>query len=484
MSAGDLILLLPIITLTTAILILLLLIAFYRHLALSCGFAALGLLATLGIIIILAVQDHVGQVTALLSIDRYGLLFAALISLASLLICIMSYGYQLRRGENQDEFYVLLLLSTLGAIILTHSIHFASLILGLELLGIAIYSLISYPNKGLLSLEAALKYIILSGVSSAFILFGTALLYAVLGSLSFSEMQPDQLPPGSQDRLFILLGTAMLLAGMGFKLSLVPFHMWTPDVYGGAPAPVAGFLAAVSKSAIFAVLLRLFISMNTYQLETVMTLLFWFALLSMLVGNLLALLQNQVKRLLAYSSIAQLGYLMVAFIAAGSIGGTQFAIEAVAFFLVAYVLTTVGAFGVVTVLNAGSEWEDDRLEYYAGLFWRRPWLALFFTIMMLSLAGIPLTAGFIGKFYLLGTAIESALWPLIVVLVIGSGIGLYYYLRIILIMTEKNKPAPSQASIPKTGSWAIAGVTLLILFLGIYPTPLISWITEMAKAVT
>ena len=331
------------------------------------------------------------------------------------------------------------------------------------------------------SVEAALKYLILSGVSSAIVLFGIALLFAALGTLSFSGMSSAAADPGSSS-LFVLIGTTMILAGIGFKLSLVPFHMWTPDVYEGAPAPATAFLATVSKGAIFAVLLRFFLSFDGYQYQSIVDGLFWIALLSIILGNLLALMQNNIKRVLAYSSIAHIGYLMVAFIAASIASGKQLAVEASIFFLIAYFATTVGAFGVICIMSGNqSDNDNDKLQAYEGLFWRQPMLAVFFSAMLLSLAGIPLTLGFIGKFYIIAAGVEAELWSLLGAVVIGSGIGLFYYLRIIFTMTKRSE-SNEEISIPATGGWALGAVTLLLVVLGVYPTPIVQWVSAVARS--
>lgn len=479
MTTIDLLAISPLITLTSVILIVMMQIAFARHLGLTTLVSALGLVLTQANIVWVALNMAPRYVTPLIVVDPYALLFSGLIITASFFICLLAYSYHQSRGEKQDEFLMLLLLSTLGGLTLAHSAHFASFILGLELVGVSLYAMISYPTRGLFSLEAALKYLILSGVSSAFILFGIALLFAVTGTLSFQEIGKVVSDNGD---LFMLIGAAMILAGIGFKLSLVPFHMWTPDVYEGAPAPATAFLATASKGGIFAVLLRFFLSFDGYQFETILESLFWVALLSILVGNLLAVMQDKIKRVLAYSSIAHLGYLLVAFIAAGVAGGKQLAIEASIFFLMAYFVTTVGAFGVVSIMSgAATDHDNDGLRAYEGLFWRRPLLATFFSAMLLSLAGIPLTMGFIGKFYIFAAGVESGLWTLLAAVVVGSGIGLFYYLRIIFTMT-KQTDAEEEIEIPVTGGWAMGAVSLLLLVLGVYPTPVVEWVETVARA--
>ena len=484
MNLLDLLALMPIIILTSVILIMMIVIAFARNLVLTCLTACFGLALTLASILWVASNMEPRSVTPLMTVDAYALLFSTLIVAGSFFIMLTSYSYHATRGGKQDEFMLLLLLSALGGMVLAHAAHFASFILGLELVGISLYAMISYPGRGLLPLEAALKYLILSGVSSAIILFGIALLFAVTGSLSFEGMSSAS-AESANGSVFILFGMAMVLAGIAFKLSLVPFHMWTPDVYEGAPAPATAFLATVSKGGIFAVLFRFFLSFDGFQYETILTGLLWVSLLSILVGNLLAVMQNRIKRVLAYSSIAHLGYLLVAFIAASIDGGKLLAIEASLFFLVAYFVTTIGAFGVVSIMSGNPNEngrDNDDLSDYEGLFWRRPLLATFFTGMLLSLAGIPLTIGFVGKFYIFAAGVESELWTLLIAVVVGSGIGLFYYLRIIFAMTKRTVDE-TEIVIPAVGGWGLGLLSVALLAFGIYPAPVVDWVLLVARSV-
>ncbi|HEX5841428.1 MAG TPA: NADH-quinone oxidoreductase subunit N, partial [Pseudomonas sp.] len=274
------------------------------------------------------------------------------------------------------------------------------------------------------------------------------------------------------------IGIGMMLVGLAFKLSLVPFHLWTPDVYEGSPAPVAAFLATASKVAVFAVLLRL------YQISPVTAggwlneLLTVIAIASILFGNLLALLQNNLKRLLGYSSIAHFGYLLVALIASKGL-----AVEAVGVYLATYVLTSLGAFGVITLMSTPYNGRDcDALYEYRGLFWRRPYLTAVLTVMMLSLAGIPLTAGFIGKFYVVAAGVQSQQWWLLGALVLGSAIGVFYYLRVMvtLFMVEPNlrrHDAPLHWG-QQAGGLMLLFVALLAFVLGVYPQPLLELVQQ------
>jgi NADH-quinone oxidoreductase subunit N len=355
--------------------------------------------------------------------------------------------------------------------------------LGLETLSISLFVLIGYPLKQTRPLEAAIKYLILSGVSSAFLLMGMALIYAQCGELTFSGIghfitsQPAMNP-------MILSGIILIVAGLGFKLSLVPFHLWTPDVYEGAPAPITAFIATVSKGAVFVLLLRFFVSSGNYANTSILNVFSVIAVITILAGNLLALLQKNVKRLLAYSSIAHMGYLLVAFIASGSIA-PALAVESITFYLVAYFITTLGALGVVSVLST-PQTEADDIAIYSGLFWRRPWLAGAFTLMLLSLAGIPLTAGFIGKFYIFTCGADARLWGLLIAIIVGSGLGLYYYLKIIVVMSM-NVDATVIKSEEFSREWIsssiLATLSLLIIWLGIYPNQIVNLLQTVSNTI-
>jgi NADH-quinone oxidoreductase subunit N len=269
-----------------------------------------------------------------------------------------------------------------------------------------------------------------------------------------------------------LVGVGLIVTGFGFKLALVPFHLWTPDVYQGAPAPVTAFVATVSKGAMLALLVRVFARVDVAAQEGLFVSFAVLAVASMAAGNLLALLQDNVKRMLAYSSIAHLGYLLVAFLASGGLAAT-----AVAFYLVAYFVAMIGAFGVVAVLSGG-EREAEHLDDYRGLFARRPWLAGLFTGMLLSLAGIPLTAGFVGKFFVTVAAGSAALWALLIVMMVTSGVGLFYYLRVVVAMFMQpaavEAPEEGALPVPLTATLTLAMLAAVLLGLGVFPGPLLA----------
>jgi NADH-quinone oxidoreductase subunit N len=466
LTTPDLIALSPLIVLACATIVIMLVIAARRNHALTM---VLTLLADAGAFASLFVVSRgvSRQVAALLIMDDYSLFYMALIFAASLVVTLLAYSYLERRREQCEEFYLVLLLATLGSAVLVASTHFVSFFLGLEILSVSLYVLIAYQRSSELSIEAGIKYLILAAASSAFLLFGMALTYADLGTMDVARM--SLLMSGKAPSTLLLSGLAMIIVGVGFKLAVVPFHMWTPDVYEGAPAPVTAFIATVSKGGMFALLMRYFSGLGLHDFGSLSLLFAIIAIASMLAGNVLALLQTNVKRILAYSSIAHLGYLLVAFLASGSIGTA-----AVTYYLVAYFVTMLGALGVISVLSVEKR-EADAMIDYQGLFWQRPWLATVFAASLLSLAGIPLTAGFIGKFYIIAAAIGSTLWWLVFILVVSSGIGLFYYLRIIVAM-YKDPPRGVQVTVPSlslTDTVALATLTLLLVWLGVYPAPLI-----------
>lgn len=471
MSATDLSAILPLVILAGSIAVILLVVGFLRDHRLTALLSVLALVASLGALGPAgAVVSR--QVTPLVVVDGYTLFYWALLFLATIVVIFLSYAYLAARPGRREEFYLLLLLATLGAAALVASSHFASFFLGLETLSISLLGLIAYPRGQSRAVEAGVKYLILAGTSSALLLFGMALIYARLGSMQFARIA-ELLPSIPAADAYWLAGLAMLLTGLGFKLSLVPFHMWAPDVYEGAPAPVTAFVATISKGAVFALLLRFFLMAGAYHSDSAVILLNVIAILSMLAGNLLALLQSNVKRILAYSSIAHLGYLLVAFLAGGAL-----AIEAVSYYLVAYFVMTLGVFGVVAVVStAPIEGGDDMdaLDAYAGLLWRRPWLAGTFAAMLLGLAGLPLTVGFLAKFYALTAGVGAERWPAVFALVVGSVIGLFYYLRIIVVMARPIPagPRPAAGVAPWLSGTTLAVLALALVWLGVFPAPLL-----------
>ncbi|MEJ2418859.1 MAG: NADH-quinone oxidoreductase subunit N [Exilibacterium sp.] len=474
-SSTDLITLLPLISLATGTVVVMLIAAFARRHGTVAQFTGIVLIITL-CSLAYAGKEIPRTVTPLLQIDALALFTIALLTLASLAITLIAYPYFQARTLHREEFYPLLLLALLGAAALASANHFAALLLGLETLGVALFCLASYNTRsqsaGAKSLEAGIKYLVLSGIASALLLFGMALIYAQCGQLAFDAITlPPAVSAPAVDIVLFYGGSALMLAGLCFKLS-----------------PVSAVIASLSKSAVFVVLLRYVIASDSLQSPQLFGLLVIIAGLSMLVGNWLALMQDNIKRLLAYSSIAHLGYLLVAFLALqGSLEhNSGLAVEACSIYLAAYVITTTGAFAIVSLQSSRSEQEVEHIRDYNGLFWRRPLTALAFTFMLLSLAGIPLTAGFIGKFYLFSAGTQAGLWSLLAILIAGSGIGLFYYLRLITALYKKVAPGSENLDADSGTTLspayiAVAVLALVLLLVGVYPQPLMEQAQRVAE---
>jgi len=373
------------------------------------------------------------QVTQLLKVDGYATFAFNLILIAALSVLRMSHCFLKTSLEVHDEYYLLLLLLVLGAGVLVVSDHFASLFLGFELLSISLVGLVGYHRGNQYSVESGFKYLILSATASSFMLLGIAFIYSVVGDMSFNARLSSELFEQGLG-LFFQLGLLLFVSGIAFKLSIAPFHFWTPDVYQGAPTPVTFLMATISKIAMFVVLLKCIIAQRYLLLENFQIFLISFAVISMLLGNIMALKQQNLKRLLAYSSIAHMGYLLIVIIVTSE-QSLEFTWQSSLFYLAAYTVANLSVFLVISLIQqhnirSGSQ-EDITLLDLKGLFWRAPSYGFLMILGVLSLAGIPLTMGFIGKFYILSQATIANAWWLISILIIGSGIGLAYYLPII-----------------------------------------------------
>jgi NADH-quinone oxidoreductase subunit N len=473
MTPSDFQSLMPLILLAGGTIVVMLLVAIRRSHFITFSFTLLTLIASLAS---LSYSSALGthEMVPLFTVDSFGLFYMGLVILATLVVTLLSYSYLDQQEDNREEYYMLLLLAALGAGVLVVSSHFISLFMGLETLTVSLYAMIAYLRHRERALEAGVKYLIMAAFSSAFLLFGMALIYTEAGSMDFTGIAEHMGAAGSFSPL-MLTGMGLMVVGVGFKLGVVPFHMWTPDVYEGAPAPVTAFIATVSKGGMFAVWTRFFIEINGYSNHTVTMVFMVVAIASMFTGNILALQQKNVKRILAYSSISHLGYLLVAFLA-----GVKMGTEAVTFYFVAYFVTTLGAFGIVTFLSSKDR-DAEELSDYKGLFWRKPFLATVCTAMLHSLAGIPLTAGFVGKFYIVAAGADAQLWALLIILVINSVIGLFYHLRIITAMYEQPEVVEAKSStvFPLASSAALAALTILLIWFGVYPSQVMETIRSL-----
>jgi NADH-quinone oxidoreductase subunit N len=476
MNAADFVALLPLITLPATAIVVMIAIAIRRNHKASIVISLLGVSAALAGLP-LSASAAPRQITSLLVLDSYSRLYMAILLCAVGFVFMFAYDYLKRRQERPEEFYLLVLLATTGAMVLVVSRNFASFFLGLELLSVALYSLIAYVRTESASIEAGIKYLILAASSSSILLFGLALIYTGSGSMELSQFAAVVTRTSGPPNTFLLIGLMLVLTGVGFKLAVVPFQLWTPDVYEGAPLPVTAFIATVSKAGMFAFLLRWFHVQDVGVAGAPGLVLTIIAIASMLTGNLLALAQTNVKRILAFSSIAHMGYLLVALLAGGSLGA-----PAATYYLIAYAATILGAFGLMTVLS-GPRYEAASIDDYRGLFWKRPLVAGAFTTTLLSLAGIPITAGFLGKFYVIAAGASQSRWVLLFTLVVSSTIGLFYYLRIIVAMYSQPEGPGLEAEsstrpLPLPATLALAALTGLIFLLGVYPAPL--WDAIMA----
>lgn len=481
MTGTEALSLLPLIILTGGVVVAMLGIAFYRSHNLTFVIALGTLAASCGTLYFPIQRPQ--YVTPLVLFDGYAIFFLGLLFLTGLAVAVMAYGYLRGRAVVCEEFYVLLLAATLGGAVLVASTHFASFFLGLEVLSVSLYALVAYRRAQPIDIEAGIKYLVPAATSSSFLLFGMAMVYAHTGTMELSQL--SQLAAGAwrPGGVLALAGMGMILIGLGFKLALVPFHFWAADVYEGAPAPVTALIATASKGAVFALLLRYFGAMSLQMREPFFVIFTVIAIASMFLGNYLALLQGNLKRLLAYSSIAHMGYLLVAFLAGG-----RLAVTAVMFYLLAYFITTLGAFGVLTALS-NKETDFSSLAGCRGLARAHPFLGVVLAATMFSLAGIPLTAGFLAKFYVLFAGTRSALWLLVLVLVANSVVGLFYYLRVIITIYQP-APATPEDELPRhrylsvPSASLLSGVVLVVLvlslvWLGVYPGPMIHWIEQL-----
>jgi NADH-quinone oxidoreductase subunit N len=400
--------------------------------------------------------------------DSFALFYGGLILAGGFATIILGRDYLKGRSESPEEFYLLMLGALLGGLALIGARHFVSFFLGLETLSISLYTLIGYHREQPVQTEGAIKYLVLSGVSSAFLLFGMAIIYGLSGTMGFDGLAGWMAGLAKKDPFLSLSGLVFVLIGIGFKLGVVPFHLWTPDVYESAPAPVTGFIATVSKGSVFALLLRFFAQTDFFGQPNLLAVFVVISVASMFVGNLLALFQRNVKRLLAYSSIAHFGYMLVAFLSTGPLR-----VAAVTYYLVAYFTTTIGAFGVVTLLST-KEKDAGSIDDYEGLFRRRPWLAGCFTVILLSLAGMPFTAGFVAKIYVVAAGTASLFWLPVLSLIVTSAIGLFYYLRLIFAMFgDTGREGRSVAALPFGGRVVMTLLFVLLVWWGVYPVHLI-----------
>lgn len=412
--------------------------------------------------------------TSMVAVDHYRLFANWIFLLAAALAILISFAYVYRQRLQAGEFYGLILLSTAGMMFMAGARDLIVIFLGLEVMSIAVYALTAFNRRDRKSAEAGLKYFLLGAFSTGFFLYGIALVYGAAGSTNIAVVGPA-VAGGTAQGVLLGTGIALLVIGFAFKVSAVPFHMWTPDVYEGAPAPVTAFMSAAVKAAAFVAFLRVFLVAFDAAYETWYPLMWWLAAITMIAANFIALVQANVKRMLAYSSIAHAGYLLVALAAAN-----QTAAAGLLFYLAVYTLMNIGAFAVViSVAHQGEE--RLQIEDYSGFGWSQPLLGVFLTIFLLSLAGFPGTGGFMGKIFLLQGAADSELWTLAVILVLTTIASYWYYLRVAWYMWMKDATSQGQHGLVTTPfpmRLALLVSVGLILYLGIFPSSAL----ELARA--
>lgn len=402
-------------------------------------------------------------------VDNFSVFFIFIFTISSALAIMLSENYNRRENIRIGEYYSLILFCTVGMIILASSTDLIMIFLGIEIVSICLYILAGIWRGNTKSNEAALKYFLLGAFATGFLLYGMALIYGATGTTKLTKIALALSSGQIISKPLLLMGMVLLIVGFGFKIASVPFHMWAPDVYQGAPTPITAFMAVGPKAAVFASFFRVFVYAMPELAPSWEIVLSILAVLSMFFGNLGAIFQTNIKRLLAYSSISHAGYILIALIAKNSLGSAS-----LLFYLLAYVFTTFGAFAIVIMLgNKGNE--NLEITDYSGLAYKHPLMALSMTVFLLSLGGVPPMAGFVGKFYIFSAAIKEGHIPLVVIAVLNTVISFYYYLKVVVQMYMKE---PAGEFHPTLSPLTILVVVIAVLGtfqLGIFPGPIISF---------
>ena len=397
--------------------------------------------------------------------DNFALFFEILFAILGILTVALSHSYLRKRGMLESEFHILIMGAVIGMMVLASATSLVTVFLGLELLSIALYIVCGFARNESRSQEAAAKYLLVGGFASAFVLYGMALIYGASGTTVIPDIA-TRLASASLSNPLLVLGIVLMGVGFAFKVSAAPFHMWTPDVYQGAPIPVTAFMSVGTKAAAFAMIVRVFAGGLPHLSPEWQVLLAFVAATSMIVGNLMAIAQSSLKRLLAYSGVAQAGYILI-----GVIAGGQSGLAAVLYYLFVYMFMNFGAFAVITLL-AGPDGDRDGFSDLEGLAQRNPVMAVLMSIFMLSLAGFPPTVGFFGKLFLFTAGVSAGYTWLVVLAVLMSVVSVFYYVKVLIpIWSPSARRDRVSASISSTSVIALSGVASLLL--GVYPTTLL-----------
>ena len=438
---------------------------------------ALGYVAFVGVLAALIINVYVPSTmgiqatestfSGLWVLDNYSRFFKMIFLIGTGLTILISIKYIKQEAMPPGEYYAMLLLATLGMMVMAGGADLMPIFLGIELMSISLYVLTGYARARMISNEAALKYFLLGSFATGFLLYGMALLYGATGTTRIQGIF-TYISQNSSNNHIILIGMALLVIGFGFKVAAVPFHMWTPDVYEGAPAPITAFMSAGPKAAAFAAFARVFMDALPAMHDQWVMIIWWIAVLTMSVGNIIALVQDNIKRMLAYSSIAHAGYVLVGFVAGGQLGT-----PGILFYMLAYTLMNIGAFAIITYIGGQGE-ERTTIKDYTGLGYRHPIAAVALSLFLFSLAGIPPTAGFMGKFYLFSAAIDAGYLGLAIIGVLNSVVSVYFYLKVTVAMYMRT-PETEEAARPALAFAPMLALAVVIsaygvLRLGIFPS--------------
>jgi NADH-quinone oxidoreductase subunit N len=403
-------------------------------------------------------------------VDNYSVFFNLIFLFSTAIVLLMSDQYLKQEGVNHGEYFTLILFATVGMMLMASGADLLTIFLGLEIMSISLYVLAGYKRDNMRSNEASLKYFLLGAFATGFLLYGIAMLYGATGTTNIKGIAEFLSNNPALSNPMIVAGSSLLIVGLGFKVACVPFHKWAPDVYEGAPTPVTAFMSAGPKAAALAAFMRIFL-VSLPEIEPKWSIILWvLAVLTMTVGNLVAIAQTNIKRMLAYSSIAHAGYALIAIIVGGSSGTSS-----LLFYMLAYSFMNLGAFAVIIVLGKKGE-ENSNIEDLSGLGYKHPLLAVTMCIFMFSLAGIPPLVGFMGKFYIFSAAIKSGFLVLTIIGVVNSVISVYYYLRVTVVMYMK-KPIREFAPLSLSPFILLALLITIFgtIFLGIFPSKIIAF---------
>jgi len=405
--------------------------------------------------------------------DSYAYAFFVVFSIAFILGSLGAVDYMKRLGINKGEYYIILFLSIIGMLFMVSATDLSILYLGMETMALSMYIIAGFNKWNMRSNESGIKYFIIGAFSSAIFLFGLSYVYGYTGSTRYAEIA-QMISANGLDHLSLKLGMVMMLAGLAFKISAVPFHMWAPDVYSGAPTPATGFMTVAPKAAAFGALIRfIWVALEpaTASWQLFFSIL---AVLTMTYGNLVAIAQNNVKRMLAYSAISHAGYMLIGVVAANDLG-----YQAIALYMIIYGFMNIGAFTILAQMKNKGVIEDERLESFAGLSKSNPLTALAMLLFMFSLAGIPPLAGFIGKFYIFAAAIKSNFVWLAIVGVLNSAVACYYYMRVTIFMYFKEPEYEVETDLQPAGAIVTFVATVFVILIGVFPTFFVNLVKNM-----